>query len=191
MRMVVLGGTGFLGSRAVTALKTIPGAEVDVASRRGPVVVDFTKPETFAALAPYALVIDLADATTYPPDALVAWCLAQGKTVIECSSDTRCVERLHGLGAKSATGQLILGGGIFTGISNLLGRDVAEAVGRADAVTLGISTSPFSGGGQSVAALMASTLATPTVTYAGGARTRSRWRRGPGSSCVRTWRGAR
>lgn len=177
--MVVLGGTGFLGARAVAALTKIPGAEVAVASRRGPVVVDVTKAETYEALAPYELVIDLADSTTYAPDALVAWCLARGKTVIECSSDTRCVERLHAVGRQAGQGQLILGGGIFTGVSNLLARDVADAVGQAQAVTLGISTSPYSGGGRSVAALMASTLSTPTVVYADGARTEIALKAGP------------
>jgi len=61
MRILVLGGTGFLGSRAVTALKAIPEADVQVASRRGPVVVDFTKPETFAAMAGFEFVIEFED----------------------------------------------------------------------------------------------------------------------------------
>lgn len=179
MRILVLGGTGFLGSRAVTALKTIPGAEVHVASRHGPVVVDFAKPSTFGAMAGFEVVIDLADTTTFSPDAVVEWCLSQGLTFIECSSDSRVVERLYAVGKRAGKGQLILGGGIFTGISNLLGRDVADAVAPAQSVTLGISTSPYSGGGKSVAALMASALATPQLTYVNGVRTEVPIQKGP------------
>jgi|GEM_PF-834218 len=180
MRILVLGGTGFLGSRAVTALKAIPEADVQVASRRGPVVVDFTKPETFAAMAGFEFVIDLADATTFSPDALAEWCLNQGLTFVECSSDARVVEGLHAVGKRVGKGQLILGGGIFTGVSNLLGRDVAEAVAPAQSVTLAISTSPYSGGGKSVAALMAGALATPQVAYVNGKRTEVPIQKGPG-----------
>ncbi|MCC6334388.1 MAG: hypothetical protein IT380_10425 [Myxococcales bacterium] len=50
MRVVVLGGTGFLGAKVVRALQAAGGLEVVAASRRGPVPLDVTRPETWGAL---------------------------------------------------------------------------------------------------------------------------------------------
>lgn len=167
-RIVVIGGSGYLGSRVVTALRRA-GADVQVASRRGPVVVDSSRPETFAALAPFEVVVDVTDTVTSPPDALVAWCLAQGKTVLEATSDAPCVERLAAA-HRHTTGRLVLGGGLFTGLSNLLARDVARRVGTPEQLTLGIASSPFSGAGTGTVALMVGAMNVPAVRYANGER---------------------
>ncbi len=167
--VAVLGGTGYLGSRALRAL-TAAGITARAASRRGEVTVDVTRPETWSALDPFDLVVDLSDTVTLPPDALVAWCLARGKTVLEATSDAPCVERLHRAHREGTRGRLVLGAGIFTGVSNLLARDVASRVSPLDALTLGISTSPFSGAGAGTVALMVGALKTPWVRYRGGAR---------------------
>lgn len=171
MRVIVLGGTGYLGAKVVSALGALDGAEVVAASRRGPVPVDVTRPETFAALERADVVVDLTDATSTPPDAVVGFCLEQGLTVIEATSDAPCVERLHGAFAgKGLPGRLVLGGGIFTGVSNLLGRAVAERV-KATALTLGIASSPFSGAGHGTIALMVKALGVPALRWVHGART--------------------
>lgn len=166
--IVVVGGRGHLGVRTVTALRRA-GLGVEVAGRRGPVVVDSSRPETFAALAPFAVVVDVTDTVTSPPDALVAWCLARGKTVLEATSDAPCVERLADA-HRATRGRLVLGGGIFTGLSNLLARDVSDEVGGAQSLVLGISSSPFSGAGTGTVALMVDALNVPAVRYAGGRR---------------------
>ncbi len=85
-RIVVLGGSGFLGSRVVTGLRKA-GADVAVASRRSEVKVDVTRPDTFAALEPFDVVVDLSDTVSNPPDRLIAWCLERGKCVIEATSE--------------------------------------------------------------------------------------------------------
>lgn len=173
-RIAVLGGTGYLGRRTVAALASIPGVSVSAASRSAEVRVDVTRPETWEALAPFDLVIDLSDTVRHPPDALIAWCLARDKTVLEATSDAPCVERLHRAHARSADGRLVLGAGIFTGMSNLLARDVAREVGETSSVTLGVATSPFSGAGRGTIALMVSALDTPAVRYIDGARVETR-----------------
>ncbi|MEW6432525.1 MAG: hypothetical protein AB1730_13565 [Myxococcota bacterium] len=148
MRVVVLGGTGYLGAKVVSALGALDGAEVVAASRRGPAPVDVARPGTFAALERADVVVDLTDATSTPPDAVVGFCLEKGLTVIEATSDAPCVERLHGAFAtKGLPGRLVLGGGFFTGVSNLPARAVAERA-KATALTLGIASSPFSGAGR-------------------------------------------
>lgn len=162
-RIVVLGGSGFLGSRVVTGLRKA-GADVTVASRRSEVAVDVTRPETFSALTPFDVVVDLSDTVTNAPDAVIAWCLERGKCVIEATSEAQCVERLHAahLGTR---GRLVLGGGIFTGVSNLLARDVAQRVGKVEHVRLGVASSPFSGSGTGTIALMVKALEVPAVRY--------------------------
>ena len=177
-RIVVLGGSGFLGSRVVAGLRKA-GADVAVASRRSEVQVDVTKPQTFAALAPFDVVVDLCDTVSNPPDALIAWCLERGKCVIEATSEAPCVERLHAahVGTK---GRLVLGGGIFTGVSNLLARDVAQRVGTVESVTLGVASSPFSGSGAGTIALMVKALEVKAVRYERGERIEEpKVRRGP------------
>lgn len=169
MRITVLGGSGFLGSRTVDALRKAPGVDVQVASRRGPLVVDATKPETFVALKGSDVVVDLIDATTTRPDALAAWCVENGIVFIEATSDRPAVERLAALQPKGP-GLLVLGGGIFTGVSNLLARAVAEATPGARELTLGISSSPYSGAGTGTIALMTAAMAQPAVRTVDGQR---------------------
>lgn len=177
--MVVLGGSGFLGGRVVAALKAA-GADVQVASRRSAVAVDVTQPATWEALAPFELVIDLSDTVSHAPDELIAWCLARGKTVIEATSDAPCVERLQARFGTETRGRLVLGGGIFTGVSNLLAQDVARAVGTVEAVTLGVSSSPFSGSGKGTIELMLRAMEVPAVRYERGQRVEEpKIRKGP------------
>lgn len=167
-RIAVLGGSGFLGSRVVAALKKAK-ADVSVASRRSAVSVDVTRPESWRALEPFDLVVDLSDTVTTPPDALIAWLLERGKCVIEATSDAPCVERLAAA-HESTKGRLVLGGGIFTGVSNLLARDVADRSGAVEAVQLGISSSPFSGAGTGTIALMVNAMGVAPVRFEGGQR---------------------
>jgi hypothetical protein len=166
-RIVVLGGSGFLGARVVEGLRRAK-ADVSVASRRSPVAVDVTKPETWAALDPFDLVVDLSDTVSHPPDALIAWCLERGKTVIEATSDAPCVERLQKL--TPTKGRLVLGGGIFTGVSNLVCQQASTEVGAAESITLGIASSPFSGAGKGTIELMVGAMRVPAVRYEAGAR---------------------
>jgi hypothetical protein len=168
-RIVVLGGQGYLGGRAVAALRAA-GADVHVASRSSARVVDVARPETYGALADADVVVDLVDTVAHPPDGLLAWCVAQGKVVLEATSDSRTVERLAAA-SWPGPGALVLGCGIFTGLSNLLARDAVEACpGGAARLTLGIASSPLSGAGQGTIAMMVDALDAPVVRYAAGVR---------------------
>jgi hypothetical protein len=177
-QLTVLGGTGFVGSRVVRALRASAAVEVQVASRRGPRVVDVDRPETFSALEGTDLLVDVSDATGHPPDEVIDWCLRRGIAVLEATSDAACVERLHHR-FHATPGRLVLGGGIFTGLSNLLGRQAAQRVSALESLTLGISSSPFSGAGASTIALMVAALATPVVRWERGQRVDAQLSRGP------------
>lgn len=177
-KIVVVGGSGFLGARAVAGLRAA-GLDVAVASRRAPVQVDVTRPDTFEALAPFDVVLDVSDTVSRPPDALIGWCLSRAKTVLEATSEAPCIERLHRAFA-GTSGRLVLGGGIFTGVSNLLAREVAKEVGGAAALTLGVASSPFSGAGAGTIALMLRAMTLPIVRWQAGQRVEEQaMRRGP------------
>lgn len=170
MKVVVVGGRGHLGSRAVAALRAVPELEIAIASRRAQVRVDLADPTTFDALRGFDVVIDLADATSTPPDALAAWCLENGLVYVEATSDREAVERIHAtLSGRDGPGAVVLGAGIFTGLSNLLGRAAAHASGDVRRVELAVRSSPYSGAGAGTVALMAAALRTPALSFEAGA----------------------
>lgn len=174
MKIVVVGGTGYLGSQAMSALRRDPSVTALAAGRRargeGTVRVDLADASTFEALDGADVVVDVADATTTAPDALAAWCQRRGITFLEATSDRDVVTRLMARTGADGDGALVLGAGIFTGLSNLLARAAASKVEGARAVTWAVRSTPFSGAGAGTVKLMAAVLAMPTVRYEGGRR---------------------
>jgi hypothetical protein len=181
-RVVVLGGSGYLGSRAVRALQKAGTVDVQIASRRSPLKIDLADPSTFDALRGTDIVLDLADTTTHRPDSVARFCRDNGIVFVEGSSDPGAVQRLGADVGKDrdAKGAIVLGAGVFTGVSNLLARSVGEKVGGAPrALTLGISTSPFSGSGSGTVELMVAMLRRNAVRWIGGTRHEEPLGRGP------------
>ena len=185
--VIVIGGSGYLGGRAVRALARSALArsgrlEVLVASRRGPLRLDLADASTFEVLRDADLVLDLADTTTHRPDAVAAFCRDQGIVFVEGSSDPDAIRRLatHVGSDRDASGAIVLGAGVFTGVSNLLARAAADEVGGSPRVlTLGISTSPFSGSGSGTVELMVAMLRRRAVRWAAGVRREEPLSRGP------------
>jgi short subunit dehydrogenase-like uncharacterized protein len=174
MKIVVVGGHGYLGSMAVAALRRDPSVTALAAGRSargdGSVRVDLTDPTTFAAVDVADVVVDVADATTTAPDALAAYCQRRGITFLEATSDRDVVTRLMARTERAGDGAVVLGAGIFTGLSNLLARAAAAKVTGARSVTWAVRSTPFSGAGTGTVKLMAALLAMPTVRYEGGRR---------------------
>lgn len=180
MKVVVIGGTGFLGAKTVEALRRFKDVQVEVASRRGPLVVDVARPDTFAVLSVADVVIDLTDGTRSRPDALATWCLESGKTLLEATSDAETIRRLiEANRAATGPGRVVLGGGIFTGVSNLMARDVADSAGAGCSLTWAVASSPYSGAGKGTIALMVEAAARPAVTTVNGRREERGLARGP------------
>ncbi len=180
MRIIVLGGTGFLGAKTVEALKRFPQVDVLVASRRGPLVVDVAKPETFSELVPADVIVDLTDGTRSQPDALASWCLQHGKTLLEATSDAETVRRLVEAHRHSAgPGRVVVGAGIFTGVSNLMARAVADEAGEGASLSWAVASSPFSGAGKGTIALMVDAAARKVVRTVNGRREESSLAAGP------------
>ncbi len=174
MKIIVVGGSGHLGALAVKALRRDASITVLTAGRRasgeGAVRIDLADPATFPVVDGADVVVDVADTTTTRPDALAAYCQKRGVTFLEASSDRDAMARLLKLDAGGGDGAVVLGAGIFTGLSNLLAAAAAAKVKGARSVTWAVRTTPFSGAGRGTVALMASVLALPTVRYEGGRR---------------------
>lgn len=174
----MLGATGFLGRRAAAALEA-DGIEVARVSRRGPVRVDLRDATTFEALSDCEVVLDLANATAACPEALAAWCVAEGKLFVEATSDAPVVEGMASRLAGRGPGLVVLGAGIFTGVSNLMARRVAEAVPGARRLSWAVASSPYSAAGTGTIELMVSASALPALRYEAGVPVESRLERGP------------
>lgn len=175
MNALVIGGRGHFGSEVVRALRTA-GHRVESAGRRvgGPGVrVDLNAPDTFAAMDAFEVVVNASDSLTAPPDQAIEHCLAQGKTFVECSADAETVERLiHAHRGPSATrGRLLLGAGLFPGVSNVLAASALPSDAAANTVELAAQSSPFAGGGRGMCRLMVTALAHNAVTFAQNQRT--------------------
>jgi hypothetical protein len=186
MRILVIGGHGHLGSRVVRALRGMGALEVVPAGRRarapGDVQIDLLRPESFTALEGFDLAINASSSHVAAPDALAHACLARGSCLLETSSDRLVMQRLLALrhGARADRGTLVLGAGIFTGLSNLLGAAAVRGMGEPDELVLGVRSSPFSGSGAGTVDLMLDSLATPACTVvAGQCQERGSVERGP------------
>lgn len=169
MRVIVVGGGGYLGERAVAALRSMTGIDVSSASRSSDPRLDLADRGTFGAVDGADVVVDLADAGATPPDELAAHCLERGVTFVETSADRTVVERLHQRFAEHrGPGALVLCAGIFPGLSNLLARAASERVGRCRSLSLAIRSSPFSGAGASTVDLMVAAFRTQTLSFEDG-----------------------
>lgn len=127
-------------------------------SRSSSPPVNLAKKETFSNLDSARIVVNLsADASTSPEE-LIQYCLQAGKTWIECSSEAKVIRSLHGrFRDQCVAGRLILGAGIFTGLSNLMAAASIEKIKGEDEpykISLVLRSSPFSGCGESTVDLM-------------------------------------
>lgn len=170
MRVAVIGGHGFLGRHVIAALERA-GVPALAAGRRGALRVDLTRPESFDALRACDLVIDCGDSVAAPPDALIAWCLAEGVTLVETAAEPLLTERVlraHRDAGPPARGTVLLGAGIFPGISNLLAASAARAAGACRQLSLGIRWSTLSAGGAGMVRLVPHLVRVPTRRYRDG-----------------------
>ena len=133
--------------------------------------IDLTRPSTFATLNEFDLVVNCADTTRACPAALAEHCLNAGITFLETTADPEATWQIHERtrAVVDPRGTVILGVGLFPGISNLLARRVAEGVGELHALEVGVRVSPLSGAGPGTCALMAEALGRSARRYRDGA----------------------
>ena len=172
MRVLVVGGRGFLGSRTVAALRRLPDTEVVVGSRRGGegcVAIDLSDYSSRTAMEGFDFVVNCADSLEVKPDRAAEYCLLQGMTFVEASADAAVIERLRAVAGAvpEPKGAVVLSAGLFPGLSNLLAAKLCEG-GVPQRLEIGVRYSPLSQAGRGVCQLMASTMGRDAVRFEAG-----------------------
>jgi hypothetical protein len=156
--VVVIGGHGYLGGRIAALLEALP-VDVSVAGRRSPLRVDLDDPSTLGALDAFDVVIDAADLRTASPDAAAQRVMEKGHTFVEISADPEVVRRLYESGDGATKGSLVLGAGLFPGLSNVLSAALARETPHCRRLELVVRYPSLSAAGPGTSALMARFLA--------------------------------
>ena len=109
MRVLVIGGNGFLGSRTVTALTKLPGVHVTVGrrgrdssaeeSRKGKDLspstrFDLDDPSTFSEMGKYDFVVNTSDTLAAPPTLAIDHALHNGVRFVEAGAHSGTMEAL-------------------------------------------------------------------------------------------------
>ncbi len=167
-RILVVGGRGVMGGEAVAALRDLSGLEVAIGGRSGEVRVDLGDPETYPLLGDWDVVVNAADSLAAPPDGALAWVYDQGGTWLETSSEPETIQRALRLRPVSRSGRVVLGAGVFTGLSQLVAAHAAGRLQHAAKVDLAVGLSPLSRGGRGMVDLMVSLAGTPSSWWEAG-----------------------
>ena len=194
MRVLVIGGTGFLGRRTVEALAKLPGAHVSAGSRRrlpsdgrlgdgsawgGPPPlerIDLTDPSTFSVMSEYDWVVNVSDTLAAPPEQVIDYALDRGIRFVEAGAHAGTMERLlrrtRGPAADPErwSGLVVLGVGLFPGMSNLLAKELVAWAGPPEEMNVVIRLNPLAGGGPGLVELMVHATQEETISYEGGQR---------------------
>jgi hypothetical protein len=172
MKILVIGARGFFGSRVAGALRkkseSRSGVEV-VANDRS--IVDLTKPETFAAIGRFDVIVNASDAGKSSPLGAIDHVLAHGGVWVECTGETEVIEAiLERRGKAGVKGVVLCGAGIFPGMSSVIARQAIEAAGSgAKDVKIGIRVTPMAGAGKGMCAQMGRMIIADTKWIEGGA----------------------
>ncbi|HUS68458.1 MAG TPA: NAD-dependent epimerase/dehydratase family protein [Kofleriaceae bacterium] len=154
-RILVIGGKGFLGRRVVDALESAEH-DVAVAGRNGPVLVDLATGEGLYRMDDYDAVVNCSASTAAPADRGMARVLERGGLWLDAGADPDAVTRQLAPRGAPARGSVVLGVGLWPGMSNLLVADLAR--GHQGPLSLGIKVSPLSGAGRGTVELMRGAL---------------------------------
>jgi hypothetical protein len=180
IRVLVIGGSGFLGSRTVQALAKLPGVQV-TASHRGAdsgvgARLDLAEPSTFSEMTKYDFVVNTSDTLAASPIRAIDYALYNGVRFVEAGAHAATMDELmrrtRGPAADRDgwTGTLLLGMGLFPGLSNLLAKHVVRWVGPPEELNVVVRRNPLAGGGPGLVELMVRATQDDTVRYAEGTR---------------------
>jgi hypothetical protein len=182
MRALVIGGGGFLGHATARALESTSIWEVwrGSRSRRSEehwFKIDISDREAFGSLRQFDLIVNCSDSIGVQPDELVAFCLLNKLHLIEMSADVQTLRRLlsrwrsSGIKEQRPSGSVVLGMGLFPGLSNVLAGSLVRRVSGCTSLRVTVGLSPFSGAGRGMIRLMVRLLATPPSDYINGKKT--------------------
>ncbi|MEO8842056.1 MAG: NAD-dependent epimerase/dehydratase family protein [Kofleriaceae bacterium] len=188
MRVLVLGGRGFFGSRVVKAFRARGDDVVVAGSRGGDVQLDVARIDA-SQLAGYDVVVNCADTLASAPDHLHRVAIEAGALYLEPTAEPApIVSALERRGTISGPGVAVYGLGIFPGLSNLAARAAYEDNGREGPLEVAMQFSPFTAAGAGMVALIAHLMAEPAPYYeAGDRKTAAPFSRGKPMPFEGTW----
>lgn len=163
---MLIGGRGFYGTRVSEVLDSLEGIETTVVSRSSG--FDLSDPTTFWMMDSFNLVLNCSDTLSAPPDLAAAYAAKQGMTFFDMGADSATAERL--LGTPPGKGRVVVGVGIFPGLSTSMARHLSDEVAGCETLEFAVRISPFSGAGKGNCRLATQTLLSPTIHYKGGQR---------------------
>jgi hypothetical protein len=175
LRVLLIGARGFLGRHVNHALSRISDIAIVHSSReraRNSIYIDLNHPSSFAALDDFDVIVNCADSLMAPPDGLIEHCRLKGLIFLETSADTGTIQRILAKIPESPEkvypGIVILGIGLFPGLSNILARSVAELSRDRTRMEVGVHLNLTSGAGAGMCRLMAESLKTCSVEFVSG-----------------------
>jgi len=174
-KILVIGGRGHMGSRIAASLERAFGERVWIGSRRGGgtrrVRFDLNDKRTWSVASDFGVFVNAADDSVAPPDKFLEAVKSQNVIFMETSADARLYRRLTDRAAEFADSPmvLVLGCGVFPGLSNLLAAHAAGAADGARRLRLSISWNVMSGAGAGTCRLMVRFLTQPALLRRDGA----------------------
>ena len=127
-------------------------------------------------MAKHDFVVNTSDTLAAPPTLAIDYALYRGVHFVEAGAHSGTMEglmrRTRGPAADTDgwTGTLLLGMGLFPGLSNLLAGQLVQWVGLPERLDVVVRLNPLAGGGPGLVELMVRATQDDTVYYEGGAR---------------------
>ncbi len=118
----------------------------------------------------FDLIVNYSDNFKASPFELICFCLRDGSKLLECSADPLTIQNIFDRVHSKGNGTVVVGVGLFPGLSNILLRDLASRVKQVKRLRLSIFISPFSQAGSSTCRLMAEHFAYDTCVIVDGQR---------------------
>ncbi len=167
MEITVIGANGFVGSAVAQTLQEISDSRLNTPSK---IQLNLNDSRTYSIILDSTVIICCAETSIESKIEFFEFCLEHGLIIIESSADPEIIEALskHFKRKKMTKGALILGMGIFPGLSNLLVKKVTKHYPQAKDISIFISMSPFSGAGLTTIKLMVDALARPPIQIING-----------------------
>jgi hypothetical protein len=172
---VLIIGAGYLGRQVAEALSHAQGISVTVSSttaQGGGVRLDLRDPSTFGVLREHDLIVNCSDPAVASPRAAALECLTTGRTFLETTAHVPTTEELLRLKIENgdAPGLIVVGVGLFPGVSNLLARVLASRSAPVERLEVGVRLNALSAGGRGMVHQMIDSLFEPSIRYVAGQR---------------------
>lgn len=173
MRVLILGGRGFLGSAIASAIRRFLGWDVVIGTRQPPgegeMLVNLLRASAVESLSSFDAVVNCTGCTAAE---LVRDCIESRVLLLDMSSDAKAIEsRLEDFHAKQTSGRVVLGMGIFPGLSNLLAAHLSQTLKEPPSrLEIAIRVSPFAGAGTGMIGQMMASLIEKAARYEDGER---------------------